>query len=371
MSASLKSQLVDSMRDYIANGESAMKCLDALPPEIDVSDISLLCQVQSSEVFIVITSSSLLIANLDSSGINPGNLLKATVNLNPMSMMKNQGKLMKAGFNLATGANGHSFQSHSKEDISDILVLVETNSWKLSNVQFTLAFIDRESKVVAQLPRTYKETNSLEAVISAIRKTLGLSIHESGEFLGHLDSEGAVATILRKSSLEGVQPTLVTAIDFWEKNIVVTNKNKSVASYPISSDLKAELYEDGQLSVQYVANRAASASHGSIGLNLLSAAFSAPTHDKKKTDTRSVSIHLVSSTWQVQMNVSPAIVSKARALATRVNQIVGTLEAGQGSTADPAKQPDVSESLMKLVELKNQGVLTDEEFNKAKGKLLS
>jgi hypothetical protein len=371
MTDSLKSQLIDSMRKYIVNFDSAMKCLDALPPEIDVSDISLLCQVLKSDLFIFITSNSLLIADLDSSVINPGTLLKATVNLNPMSMMKNQSKLIKAGFNLASGTSGYSFQSHSRKDISNVFAVVETNTWQLNNVQFTLAFTDKESKVVAQLPKAYKEANSLKVVISAIQNALGLGTHESGEFLGHLDSEGAVATILRKSSLEGVQPTQVSAIDFWEKSIVVTSRNKGVGSYPISPDLKAELYEDGQLSVQYVANRATSASHGSIGLNLLSAAFSAPTHDKKKTDTRSVSIHLVCSTWQVEMNVSPQIVSKARALATRVNQIVGTLEAGQRSNADPVKQQDVSESLMKLVELKNQGILTDEEFNKAKGKLLS
>jgi hypothetical protein len=371
MEENLKSHLVESMRDYIVSGDAALNCLNSLPPEIAVSDISLLFEVQNSGAFLIIAKESILIASSDSQGINAGTLLKATVNLNPMSLVKNQGKLMKAGFNLATGSSGYSFKKHLRENVSNFLAVVETSTWKSNNVEFALAFVDRDSKVMAQLPITYKDSNSVMSVVSVVRKTLGHEFIESGEFVGHLDSEGAVAAILRKSSLEGVQPALVSAIDFWEKSVVVTNKNKTVSIYPISSDLKAELYEDGQLSVQYVANRAASASHGSIGLNLLSAAFSAPTHDKKKTDTRSVSIHLVSSTWQVQMSVSPTVVSKARALATRVNQIVGTLEVGHATSSHSVNPQDVSESLMKLVDLKNQGILTEEEFNKAKTKLLS
>jgi hypothetical protein len=108
-----------------------------------------------------------------------------------------------------------------------------------------------------------------------------------------------------------------------------------------------------------------------MGLNLMSAAFSAPTHDKKKSDTRSLSIQVVAAKWNLEISLDPMHAKKARAIVTRINQNVEILKSKSPHPETSNPNQDISSSLAKLADLKAQGLLSDEEFEKAKARLLS
>lgn len=67
----------------------------------------------------------------------------------------------------------------------------------------------------------------------------------------------------------------------------------------------------------------------------------------------------------------PQDLYKARAIVTRINQLFQSNSESATTLARNAGVQDVSASLAKLAELKSQGLLSDEEFEKAKSRLLS
>jgi hypothetical protein len=373
MDSRANQEFLDSMRKNITDMEQAAACLESLSGEISTSTCKLFTQILGSKSFIIVDQNSLWITSSSSQGISAGTFLKASINVNPMSMLKSQAKLMKAGIDLAKGSNPFHSKKFQLAQITSIVPVVEKSSWTQEVNAFNLAVLGRNSEVLEEISCNSKDFAEIESLCTQIALALGHKPTSYGAYVGHLDAEGQFANISRKGFGQNdlIGKGSASSIDAWEKFLVATLKNKTISAHELTSDVKAELFEDGQLMVSYVANRAASASHGSIGLNLLSAAFSAPTHDKKKTDTRSLSIQIVAANWGLEINLNPTQSKKARAIVTRINQNVEVLKDKAPTTVSTAISQDISGSLAKLAELRAQGLLTDDEFNQAKSKLLS
>jgi hypothetical protein len=373
MTSSANQELLEIMRKNISDMEQAAACLESLSGEISISTCKLFTQIPESKSFIIVDQSYFWIVSSSSQGIGAGTFLKASINVNPMSMLKSQAKLMKAGIDLAKGSNPFHSKKFQLSQIVSIVPLVEKSSWTQEINSFNLAILGGNGEVLEEISCNSKEFEEVESLCTLIALSLGSKPTSYGAYVGHLDAEGQFANITRKgfSQTDFIGKGSASSIDVWEKFLVATRKDKTISAHELTPDVKAELFEDGQITVSYVANRAASASHGSIGLNLLSAAFSAPTHDKKKSDSRSLSIQIVGANWGLEINLNPTQNKMARAIVTRVNQNVEILKANAPSTVSATISQDISGSLAKLAELKAQGLLTDDEFNQAKSKLLS
>ena len=364
---------LESFSERISDLGEARLCLDSLLQDFDPRGLQLFQQIKEEKVFVIVDEVNLWIATSAVRSIDAGTVLKSTLNLNLKSMVKNQAKLVKAGIEMAKGSAAYQFQQIDLSKFHSIVPTVETSSWNLNKQTFNLVFLAANSVSLGQLPVRFANMESLNEISNAILESTGKPSQQFGSFIGHLDSEGKIANISRKGL---GQSDLITrdsaaSFDVWENFIVGTLKNRSISAHEITSDVKAELYEDGQVTVSYVANRAASASHGSIGLNLMSAAFSAPTHDKKKSDTRSLSVQVVAAKWNLEISLDPMHAKKARAIVTRINQNVEILKSKSPQPENSNPNQDISSSLAKLADLKAQGLLSDEEFEKAKARLLS
>jgi len=372
MTSKANQELLESMRKNITDIEQAAACLESLSGEISTSTCKLFTQILESRSFIIVDQSSLWVASSSSQGIGASTFLKASINVNPMSMLKSQAKLMKAGIDLAKGANPFHSKKFQLDQITSLVPVVEKSSWTQEVNAFNIAILGRNNEVLEEVSCSSKEFAQVESLCTLIASSLNSNPIFYGAYVGHLDAEGQFANIARKglSQIDFTGKGSALSLDVWEKFLVATLKDKTISAHDLTQDVKAELFEDGQVTVSYVANRAASASHGSIGLNLLSAAFSAPTHDKKKTDSRSLSVQIVGANWGLEISLNPAQNKKARAIVTRINQNIEILK-DKAPTVSTAISQDISGSLAKLAELRAQGLLTDDEFNQAKSKLLS
>lgn len=212
-----------------------------------------------------------------------------------------------------------------------------------------------------------------EKSLNLIQEGIGAEQIKYGILIVHLNSEGIFANMTRKglSNANTISRSSASSLDVWENALVANKLDKTLVSCKLTKKTKAELYVDGALTISYITNRAASASSGSIGLNLLSAAFSAPNHDKKKDDTRTMSCQILGIDWQVELYLAPKNTNKARAIVTRINQLSQSDSASATTSNPPERVQDISTSPKKRAELKSRGVLTDEEFEKAKSQLLS
>lgn len=182
-----------------------------------------------------------------------------------------------------------------------------------------------------------------------------------GSPIRHLDSEGIFANMTRKglSYANTIPRSSASSLDFWESALVATNLDKTLVSCKLTKETKAELYVDGALTISYTTKRAASASYGSIDPNLLSAAFSAPNHDKKKDDTRTMNCQILGIEWQVELYLATKNTNKARAIVTRINQLSQSESASATTSNSPERVQDISISPTKLAELKSRGVFID------------
>lgn len=365
-------ELLEAMSSGISSKDEARQCLTTIPKELDLGSITLFAQLGESKSFVAIDEKNFWIATGSSQDVGAGTFLKAAVNVNPISMLKNQAKLVKAGIDLAKGSNSYSFKNIPRSEISQLVPCVEVNSWAFDTNEFTISLISQKHKVIQDLPFKTKEMPSIEKLLQAMNEALGKESIESGRFIGHLDSEGMMATMFRKQSMEGSMRTRDSAssVDIWTNRIVATRLDKSISDYRLDANVKSELYVDGELVINYTTNRVGSASHGSIGLNLLGAAFNAPTHNKKKDDTRTVTCQIIGSDWAIEINLNPSLTNKARSIVSKINQLGEKPSNSQQSSHDTSST-DLASSLAKLAELKAQGLLNDDEFEKAKSRLLS
>lgn len=373
MSDNISPEVLERFKSNFVDFDEGINCLANAPGEFNCASLITCFQPNDSKVFIFIDSDSVWVASSSTQDVGAGTFLKATVNLNPISMMKNQAKLVKAGIDLAKGSSTYKFRQISRKDISAVVLEVESSTWQLDVNEFAVVFLDSKRKRLGELPTKFKEMSEAEKSLNLIQDGIGAEQEKYGRFIGHLDSEGILANITRKglSNADTISRSSASSLDVWENALVATKLDKTLMSYRLTKETKAELYVDGALTVSYTANRAASASHGSIGLNLLSAAFSAPTHDKKKDDTRSVSCQILGIDWQIEIYLAPKNTNKARAIVTRINQLFQSDSVSDTTSNPPERVQDISISLAKLAELKSQGVLSDEEFEKAKSRLLS
>ena len=367
------SEYLERFKSNIIDFDEAKNCLASAPKDFTEANLVSCLQPNESKVFIFIDKESVWIASSSTQDVGASTFLKATVNLNPLSMVKNQAKLVKAGIDLAKGSSSYKFKQISRREISAIVPEVENSTWQFDVNDFSIVFLDPKRKRLEEIPIKFKDMSEVEKTLNLIHLGIGAEQIKYGRFVGHLDSEGILANMKRKgfSNTDTVSRSSASSLDIWENFLVATKLDKTFVSYPLTKDTKAELYVDGELTINYTTNRFASASHGSIGMNLLSAAISAPTHDKKKDDTRTVSCQILGIDWQVEINLDPKNTNKARAMVTRINQIFQSSSDSATTSVPTTNVQDVSASLAKLAELKSQGLLSDEEFEKAKSRLLS
>jgi hypothetical protein len=366
-------EALERFRANLSDLAEARLCLESVPQDVNLTELKLFQQIQNEKMFLLVDDTNLWIATSAVRNIDAATVMKSAMNLNLKSMVQNQAKLVKAGIEIAKGSAPYQFKPLSLVQIDSIIPGVETSTWKLDKHSFNLVFLNSNSTKIDEIPLKFSDMKTLEKVIETISIALERPQSKFGSFVGHLDSEGFLANVTRKgfSLMDGVQRESATSLDVWDNFIAAKLKNGKIEAHALSPDIKAELYVDGQLSVSYVSNRFGSASTGSIGLNLFGAAFSAPSHDKKKSDSRTINLQVIGSTWHVEMNLEPMHTNKARTLVGRINQSSEQIATSQSHTAPATSGDDLATSLMKLADMKSQGLLSDEEFEKAKSRLLS
>jgi hypothetical protein len=367
------SDALERFRANLSDLTEARICLESVSQNVNLSELKLFQQIQNEKMFLLVDDSYLWIATSAVRNIDAATVMKSAMNLNLKSMVKNQAKLVKAGIEMARGSAPYQFKPISLVQVDSIIPGVETSTWKLDKHSFNLVFLDSNSTKIDEIPLNFSDMKTLEKVIETISIAIGRPQSKFGAFVGHLDSEGFLANVTRKgfSLMDGIQRESAISLDVWDNFIAAKLKNGKIEAHALSPDIKAELYVDGQLSVSYVSNRFGSASTGSVGLNLLGAAFSAPSHDKKKSDSRTINLQVIGSTWHVEMNLEPMHTNKARTLVGRINQGSQQVASSQSQPAPVTSVDDVATALTKLADMKLQGLLSDEEFEKAKSRLLS
>ncbi len=310
------------MKKNIENPDKASVCLSKAPKDFEISSVKLMLQVPETRDFFFTDSDSAWIAT-------------------------------------ASGASSYKFKRYSLAGLSAVIPIAHLEfNWKLQASEFfMLALLDNEGKIILKFPSKFREVEKLAFTLDLISEALEKEPLKLGNYLG---------------SLGGVIPRVedsVTSLSVWE-NILITELKKIYKIYKITHDVKAELYSDGQLSISYTDNRFGSAAHGSKGLNLLGAAIGAPSHNKMKTDTRSLRIEIFGPKWIVAINCDPENLNEARTIVTQINLNLEIAKNESMAKATSNNTNDISESLTKLADLKSQGLLSDDEFAAAKARLL-
>ena len=96
---------------------------------------------------------------------------------------------------------------------------------------------------------------------------------------------------------------------------------------------------------------------------------------RKKKDTRELYLLVEGEGWAISVPVDPKKGAEARGFAARINAAASS-QAAPAAAGAPAAAPsapapsDALEQIRKLGELKDAGLLTDEEFDAKKAELL-
>jgi hypothetical protein len=368
-----RAKLLEAMKNSIEDLDEASACLDAAPENFEISSVKLMLQIPERKEFVFLDNNSVWIATSVSDGLGVGTFLKATINLNPVSVVKNQAKLVRSGVDKVKGSKSFKYKSYSLTDFSSIMPLPEDSFSRKLEVSkiFRLVFIDNKGKIGLKLPFKFKEVEKLTHTSSLILEAWGKDRIKFGGYLGSLEGENIIDNLNRKgwTMRDSFTEDLVSSLDIWE-NILITKLANRYKSYQMTHDVKAELYSNGELTLSYVTNRFGSASHGSVGLNLVGAALNAPSHDKKKIDSRSLRVQIIGSNWVVAINLDPKNLNQARTLVTQINRNLEVAKTESIPNETSNNSTDISDSLAKLADLKSQGLLSDEEFETAKARLL-
>lgn len=362
-------EVLERFKANVSDLAEARLCLESVSQDVNLAELKLFLQIHNEKFFILVDDCNLWIATSAVRSIDAATILKANINLSLKSLVKNQVKLVKAGVELAKGSADYQFKSISTAQIVSIIPNVEST---LKSNKHNLVFLSSSSSKVGEIPLKSTDMVLVDGVIRTISNALGTPQSEFGTFMGHLKSEGLYSNLVR-SGLEAAGQTRTSAktLDIWENFLVAGLNNGKTEQFQITSRVKAELYVDGQLNVSHVSNRFQSAATGSIGMNLIGSAIGGPTHNKKTSDSRTANLQITGPDWQVEINLHPGMANTARSLVSRINQRTQRESVGQTPNAPATSGDDVATSLMKLADMKSQGLLSDEEFEKAKSRLLS
>lgn len=362
-------EVLERFKANVSDLAEARLCLEAASKDINIKELKLFLQILNEKFFVLINDSTLWIATSAGKNIDASTILSTNKNLSLKSLVKDHVKLVKAGVELAKGSTTYQFKAIPSAQIDSMIPSVEST---FKSNKHNLVFLSSSSSKVGEIPLKSTDMVLVDGVIKTISNALGRPQSEFGTFMGHLKSEGLFSNLVR-SGLDAAGQTRTSAktLDIWENFLVAGLNNGKTEQFQITSSVKAELYVDGQLNVSHVSNRFQSAATGSIGMNLIGSAIGGPTHNKKTSDSRTANLQITGPDWQVEMNLLPSMANTARSLVSRINQRTQRESVGQTPNAPATSGGDVATALTKLADLKAQGLLSDEEFEKAKSRLLA
>lgn len=90
---------------------------------------------------------------------------------------------------------------------------------------------------------------------------------------------------------------------------------------------------------------------------------------RKRVDTRELYLMIEGVGWAISVPVDPDQGPKARAFAAKVNAAASAAAASKSPT-DVGAEPDIADQIRKLGELRDAGILTEDEFATKKTQLL-
>ena len=90
----------------------------------------------------------------------------------------------------------------------------------------------------------------------------------------------------------------------------------------------------------------------------------------RKKDTRDVYLAVESTDGGFLAEVAPDRQKAAREIAVKINALGKQLQPAAPATSEAATNGDIPDQIRKLTELRDQGILTEEEFEPKKTELL-